>query len=453
MSEELFAPIFIPDELRESTGGRAWLQSMLDAEAALARAESKVGLFSTDDAETIAAHCDASRFDVEGIGHAGRGSGSPVPPMVKALTESVRETSKEAARHVHKGATSQDILDTAAMLVFRRTTDIMLDGLDALAAACARLADGHRSTVMAGRTLMQQALPTTFGLKAAGWLVAVVEARHRLVYARAGLTAQLGGAAGTLASLGDDGLDVLREYANELGLAEPVVPWHTSRARVADLGNVLSTVAGVAGKVALDIVLMSQTEVGEVSEPSGDGRGGSSTLPHKRNPVLSTVAIANARRVHSLASTLHSAMFHEHERAAGAWHSEWEALSDALALSGGAVSAVREAVEGLEVHTEKMRRNLEITGGLLLAENVTTKAAERLGRMKAHELVEAAARRTMDNGTGFREELLADGELREALSEEEMDDALEPENYLGSSGEFIERALELCETEGISWKR
>ncbi|MBA2691262.1 MAG: 3-carboxy-cis,cis-muconate cycloisomerase [Rubrobacter sp.] len=452
MSEELFAPIFIPDELREATGGPAWLQAMLDVEAALARAEAKAGILSEEDAEAIAAHCDAERFDIEEIGAAARNPGSPVPPMVKSLTEKVRETSEEAARHVHKGATSQDILDTAAMLVFRRTTDILLADVDALAAACARLADGHRSTVVAGRTLMQQALPTTFGLKAAGWLVAVVEGRHRIVYVGSGLSAQLGGAAGTLASLVDDGLDVLREFANELGLAEPVVPWHTSRARVADLGDVLSTVSGVAGKIATDIVLMSQTEVGEVSEPSGGGRGGSSTLPHKRNPVLSVAAIANARRVHALVGTLHSTMLHEHERAAGAWHSEWEPLSDALALSGGAASMMREAVEGLEVHVEKMRENLEITGGLLLAENITTMAAESLGRMKAHELVKAAAHRALDNGSEFRGELLADDGLREALSEDEINFALEPGNYLGSSDGFIDRALELCETEGIEWK-
>lgn len=452
MAEELFAPIFVPDELRKATGGRAWLQAMLDTEAALARAEAKAGLISMEIAEAIAAHCEVSRFDVEGIGVAGRGPGSPVPPLVKSLTEIVAETSEDAARHVHKGATSQDILDTAAMLVFRRTTDIMLGELDALASACARLADEHRSTVMAGRTLMQQALPTTFGLKAAGWLVSVVEARHRLIAVRLGLGAQLGGAAGTLASLGDDGLDVLREFANELGLAEPVVPWHTARGRISDLGNVLSLVSGAAGKVALDIVLMAQTEVGEVSESAGDGRGGSSTLPHKRNPVLSVAAIANARRVHALAGTLHSAMLHEHERAAGAWHAEWEPLSDALALAGGAVSMMREAAEGLEVHPGKMRENLDLTGGLLLAENVTTRAAESLGRMKAHELVKAAAHRALDNGSEFRGELLADDALREALSEYEINAALEPENYLGSSEGFIDRALELCETEGIEWK-
>ncbi len=453
MSGELFAPIFAPDELREATGGHAWLQAMLDAEAALARAEAKIGLISTEDAEAIASHCDAERFDVEEIGRAGRGSGSPVPPMVKSLTEKVRETSEDAARHVHKGATSQDILDTAAMLVFRRATDIMLGELDSLAAACAVLADEHRSTVMPARTLMQQALPTTFGLKAAGWLVSVVEARRRLLYVRSGLGAQLGGAAGTLASLDDDGIEVLREFAGELGLAEPVVPWHTSRARVADLGSVLSLVSGVAGKISLDVVLMSQTEVGEVSEPSSGGRGGSSTLPHKRNPVLSVAAIANARRVHSLAGTLQAAMLQEHERAAGAWHAEWEPLSDALALTGGASAMMREAVEGLEVHPEKMRENLGLTGGLLLAEQVTTRAAESFGRMKAHEIVKAAAHRALDNGSEFREELLADDELCEALSEEEINAALEPENYLGSSEEFIERALELCETEGIPWRR
>jgi 3-carboxy-cis,cis-muconate cycloisomerase len=297
---------------------------------------------------------------------------------------------------------------------------------------------------MAGRTLMQQALPITFGLTAAGWLVSVLEARRRLRAVReGGLAAQLGGAAGTLASLGPSGLDVLREFARELGLAEPVVPWHTARFRVADLGGALSLVAGTAHKVALDVILLSQTEVGEVSEPSGYGRGGSSTLPHKRNPVLSVTAAACARRVYPLAATLAGAMAQEHERAAGAWHAEWEALSDALALTGGAVAATREALEGLEVHPGKMRENLGATGGLILAEHVATLAAESLGRGEAHELVRGAAHRTAEGDGPFLEELRAEPGLREALSEGDLENALDPASYLGSAQAFVDRALDL----------
>jgi 3-carboxy-cis,cis-muconate cycloisomerase len=447
MSESLFGPIFVPDEIREAVGGHAWLQAMLDAEAALAVAEARAGLIPTEAAEAIAGCCDATRFDPEEIGYEGRATGNPVPPLVKALTRALPD---DAARHVHKGATSQDITDTAAMLVARRALELILSEVDGIAAACARLADDHRETVMPGRTLLQQALPTTFGLKAAGWLVAVLEARKRLLTAReSGLAAQLGGAAGTLASLGSEGIRVLEEFARELGLAEPVVPWHAARLRIAEVGSTLALAAGVVHKLALDVVLMAQTEVAEVAEPPDGGRGGSSTLPHKRNPVGSVLAAACARRVPPLAQTLQAAMAQEHERAAGgAWHAEWEALSDALALTGGAAAAMREVVEGLQVRPERMHENLDATDGLLLAENVTTFAAERLGRLEAHELVQAAARRTADDGKPFRDELLTEPDLREVLSAEEIDAALDPGRYLGSAGAFVDRALECYRKEG-----
>lgn len=448
MTNDLFGPIFVPDVLREAVGGRAWLQAMLDAEAALARAEARAGLIPEAAAETIASCCDADRFDPEEIGRGGRAAGNPVVPLVKALTSAVSETSEGAARHVHKGATSQDIHDTAAMLVARRALDLILTDLDGIAAACARLAIAHRDTPVAGRTLLQQALPTTFGLKVAGWLVAALEARRRLVAVRkGGLAAQLGGAAGTLASLGTSGTGVLRHFARELGLAEPVVPWHTARGRIVELGDALALVAGTGHKVALDMILMAQTEVAEVSEPAGDGRGGSSTLPQKRNPVLSVVAAACARRVYPLAQTLQSSMSQEHERAAGAWHAEWEALSDALALTGGATAATREAIGDLEVRPENMRANLGVTDGLILAERITTIAADRLGRLKAHRVVEAASHRVLNSGTSIHEELLADPNISDALTPEEVDAALDPEVYLGSAEAFVDRALDLYREE------
>ena len=448
MSEDLFRPIFVPDAFREALGGRAWLGAMLEAEGALAVAEARAGLIPEESAEAIVSCCDASRFAPEEIGRAGRATGNPVPPLVKALTAAVREVSREAARYVHKGATSQDITDTASMLVSRKVLGMILAEVDGISSACARLADEHRATVMPARTVMQQALPTTFGLKAAGWLVSLLEARRRLVEVRSnGLSAQLGGAAGTLASLGDSGLSVLGEFASELGLPEPVVPWHTDRTRIAGVGGALSLLAGVLEKISGDVILMAQTEVGEVAEPAGEGRGGSSTLPHKRNPILSVTAAASARRVRDLASTLQGAMVGEHERAAGAWHAEWEALSDALALTGGAASAVREVAEGLEVRPEKMRENLGLTGGLILAENLTTVAARKLGRLEAHELVKAASHRTQENGSTLREEILAEPALTEVLSPGEIDAALDPQSYLGSAGAFVDRALDFYREE------
>ena len=370
-----------------------------------------------------------------------------MPPLVGALTAAI-SNSEDASSHVHKGATSQDILDTASMLVSRRALDLILAELEGVSRACARLAEEHRETIMAGRTLLQQALPTTFGLKAAGWLVSLLEGRRRILEVRErGFAVQIGGAAGTLASLGESGVAVLGEFARELGLAEPTVPWHTDRTRIAQIGGALSLAAGVLGKLALDVILMAQTEVGEVAEPAGEGRGGSSTLPHKRNPILSVTAAANTLRVQALAQTLQAAMVGEHERAIGAWHSEWEALSDALALTGGAAAAVREVTEGLEVYPEKMRQNLKETGGMLMAENVTTVVADRLGRMEAHKLVGAAARRAADGGKPFREELLSEPVLRERLSAQEIDAALDPTYYLGSTGAFIDRALSLYREE------
>jgi 3-carboxy-cis,cis-muconate cycloisomerase len=442
MEGTIFRPVFIPDEFREVVSGRAWLQAMLDAEAALATAEAQIGLIPHEAAAAIVSCCEATRFDPEELGRHGRSAGNPVPPLVKALTAAVSEVSVDAARYVHKGATSQDIVDTAAMLVARRALGLILAELEGISRACARLAEEHRGTIMAGRTLLQQALPTTFGLKAAGWLVSVLELRRRLLDLReGGLAVQLGGAAGTLASLGEPGVSVLGEFAQNLELAEPTVPWHTDRTRVAEIGGSLSLAAGVLGKISLDVILMAQTEVGEVAEPAEGDRGGSSTLPHKRNPILSVTATADTRRVQALAQTLYGAMVGEHERAAGAWHAEWEALSEALALTGGAAAAVREATEGLEIHPEKMRQNLNETGGMLMAENITTVVADRLGRLEAHEIVEAAARRAADGGKPFRDELLAEPVLRERLSLEEIDAALDPAGYLGSTETFIDRAL------------
>jgi 3-carboxy-cis,cis-muconate cycloisomerase len=428
-SSDLFTPIFVPDAVRDAVSGRAWVQAMLDAEAALAAAEARAGVIPSAAAEAIAACCDASGFDVEALAREARDSGNPVVPLVRALTERVEGS---ASGYVHWGATSQDVLDTAAMLVARRALEPIGAELDAVAAICATLADGHRTTLMAGRTLMQQALPTSFGLKAAGWLLALVRARRRLGALR--LPVELGGAAGTLASLGERGLAVLRAMAEELDLAEPKLPWHSDRTAVAELGTALALTAGALEKVALDVVLMAQTEVGELAEASGDGRGGSSTMPHKQNPVGSTRARACAPRVRAAAGLLLEAMAGEHERAAGAWHSEWGALGDALAFTGGAAAAVHEALEGLEVHPDRMRENLERTAGLLLTERVTMTLAERIGRSEAKRIVEGAVA-----GSGsLRERLLA----TDQLSEEEVDRALDPGGYLGSADAFIGRALE-----------
>lgn len=334
----------MPAALREALSDAAWLRAMLEAERALAVAEAKAGVIPQDEADAVVEACGRS-YDVEALAEEGRRVGNPVEPLVRAL--------RASAERAHWGATSQDILDTAMALVALRATGLVVAELDSVALACAELADEHRAAVMAGRTLLQQATPTTFGLKAAGWLDGMVRVRDFLD--AADLPAQLGGASGTLAALGERGLEVRRLYAEELGLSEPTVTWHTMRVPVAALGTGLAIAAGAVEKIALDLQLLAQTEVGEVREPA---EGGSSTMPHKRNPVGSSLARACALRARAAAGVLLAAQVQEHERSAGAWHAEWGALSDALSSAGGAAAWMRVTLEGLEVDAERMRANI-----------------------------------------------------------------------------------------------
>ena len=402
----------------------AWLQAMLDAEAALARALASAGVIEETEAEAIAAACVAERFDAAAIAAAASGSGNPVVPLKAALTDAVEGP---AAAHVHRGATSQDILDTAAMLVAARALDPLLDDLLAARLAAGELARAHRDTPVAGRTLLQQAVPTTFGLKAAGWMAGLEDARRWLNELRVErLAAQLGGAAGTLASLGDAGPAVAEAYADALGLPEPVLPWHTLRGRIGELASALAVTSGAVAKVARDVILLSQTEVAEVREAKG---GGSSAMPHKRNPVAAICALASAQQAPGLAATLLGAMAHEHERAAGAWHAEWRPLGELLRSTGSAVAWLRESLEGLEVDPERMRANLDATGGRMLAERVKGEvAADDLERaLEAEDFAAAVA---------------------ELVGDERAAELLDPAGYLGSAGELVDRALDFYDREG-----
>jgi 3-carboxy-cis,cis-muconate cycloisomerase len=435
----LFAPAVVSDEMLALTGDGAWLQALLDAEAALAQAEADVGIVPRAAADAIAGCCDAVAFDPGEIGRAARRDGNPVIALVEALTAAVPAS---ARTWVHWGATSQDILDTAAMLVAVRALVAVDRDLTALADGCAALAERHRHTVMAGRTLLQQALPITFGGKAAGWLLGVIDARRLVRAARSGLAAQLGGAAGTLASLGADGPTVLGSYARRLGLAEPPAPWHTARQRVAELGSALATATATAAKISGDVALLMQTEVAEAAEPAAAGRGGSSTLPHKRNPVAAAAVNTAARRAIALLPLLVGAVVAEHERPVGAWQAEWQAWGEMLALAGGAVAHASETVAGLEIDPDAMAANLERTGGLLLAERVMFVLAERVGRPAAKQLVTDAARRaTAGHGT-FTDVLATQPEIAEGLGRDRIVELLQPAGYLGATQEWIDRALD-----------
>jgi 3-carboxy-cis,cis-muconate cycloisomerase len=370
----LFDAVLARGGAREAVADDAWLQAMLEVEAALARACSEAGVIPASHADAIAGACRAELFDVAAIGAEAANVGNPAEPLVRALRAQVGGA---AAEDVHRGATSQDIVDSAAMLVARRALEPALADLRGAADAAARLAAEHRDTVMIGRTLMQHAVAITFGLKAAGWLVALDESIERLREVR--LAAQLGGAAGTLAAFGDAGLAVLGRFARELGLDEPVVPWHTDRTRIAELAGALGEACGAVAKIAGDVVLLAQTEVGEVRE-GVEGRGGSSTMAHKRNPVAAISARAAARQAPGLVATLLAAMEQEHERAAAAWHGEWPALRALLSFSGSAAAWLRDCLENLEVDVERMRANLGDVDA-----SVGTGAAEFVGRaLRAH---------------------------------------------------------------------
>ena len=434
-----FGALFVPADLREAVSGRAWLGAMLEAESALARAGAAAGVVPSGSAGAIAAACSVDGYDWEQLLAEARGAGTPAEPLVRALAARVGE---EHARWVHLGATSQDVMDTASTLVARTALRLVREELDRVAAACAALARAHRDTPMAGRTLLQQAVPTTFGLKAAGWLVAVLDAGGRLAELEDRLPAELGGAAGTLSALGDRGIEVAMLFARELRLAEPTLPWHANRVPIAELGAALEITAGVLEKIALDVQLLSQTEIGEVRE--GGDAGGSSAMPHKHNPVGSMWTRAGAALARGHASALMGTLGGEHERGAGAWQAEWEALSSALATTGGCAAALAGALDGLEVDERRMRENLAHTGGLVVAERVALVLTERVGRTAARALVRDASLRAAAGGRPFAEELEA---LDTGLTPDEIRELLDPTTYLGAVGALVDRALARYEAE------
>ncbi len=417
----------------------AQVQAMLTFEAALARAEAQVGILSQEDATRIEAVCKVELFDVVALYREALVAGTPAIPLVHMLTAQVEG---DAQRFVHWGATSQDAIDTALMLQMRRGLDLLIDELNGVCYACAKLAEQHRLTLMAGRTLLQQAVPITFGLKAARWLSltlrqmqVVNEHRDRT------LAVQLGGAAGTLASLGQDGLKVIELLARELGLPEPDIPWHTERDRVATIAATLGVVAGAMAKVAGDIALLSQTEVGEATEGAEVGKGGSSAMPQKHNPVDATSAIASSRLAIGEVPVILSAMTQEHERAVGGWQAEWVAIPNLFRYTASAVEHVRRALNGLQVDTQRMNVNLTMTNGLIMAESLTMALARHIGKADAHAIVQSVCAQAVQADIHLREVALKETRVRSILSIEEIDHALEPANYLGSTNTFIDRVL------------
>lgn len=450
----LLAPIWAGTPVAEATGDAAFLQAMLDAEAALARAQAMLGQAPQAAAAAVTAAARAEHFDLRGIAVRARAGGNPVIPLVADLTAAVPA---DATAFVHRGATSQDILDTAIMLVARQTVAMLLQDLRRTADVLARMAAEHRQTPMAGRTLTQHAVPTTFGLKAAGWRSLVLDSADRLTAVR--LPVQLGGAAGTLAAfevlagapgsgitgsgipgsgIPGSGMELVESFAAELGLAAPELPWHVLRTPIADLAAALAFAVGALGKIAADVLVLSRTEIGELAESSA---GGSSAMPHKANPVRATLIAAAARQAPALAAVLVAALAAEDERPAGAWHAEWQTLRELLRLAGGATDAAVGLVEGLRVFPSRMLDNLHRTRGLVVSERLAAELGDRLGRGPAKQLLSAAAERAGTEGLSMADALADAPELKGLITREQLDQLADPAGYLGAAAELVDRAL------------
>lgn len=443
----LLAPMLSSPAMREVCKDRTYLQYLLDFEAALARAEAATGTIPSSAAKIISDGCKAENFDIAALADAASKSGNLAIPLVKALTAQVAKADPEAARYVHWGATSQDVIDTATMLQLRAATSALLNDIDRAIKAFAALADTHRHTAMVARTWLQHALPMPFGLKLAEYAAALHRSRLRLKRLQTeSIVLQFGGAAGTLAALGDKGMNIAAQLAKELSLALPEAPWHTHRDRIAEIASVLAILAGTCGKIARDVSLMMQTDVGEAFEPSGAGRGGSSTMPHKRNPVAAASALAAATMAPNLAATIFAAQVQEHERSAGPWHAEWPTLPMLLLVTSGALAAIVDIAEGIEVNADRMRANLNTTHGLVMAEAVAMALAEKIGKSRSHYVIEAASRKSVETGQHLLDVLKNDNLVTSHISAEKLDDLFAPMSYQGASQQLIDRLLASLKT-------
>ncbi|MHA6765387.1 nitrosuccinate lyase [Streptacidiphilus sp. PAMC 29251] len=453
----LLSPVRVGTPVEAAVSDQAWLQAMLDAEAALARAQANLGTLPPSAAEAITRAARAELLDLRALSLAARETANPVVGLVAALTELVARTDPEAAPYVHRGSTSQDVLDTGMMLVSARALTIIRADLERTAEALGVLAAQHRDTLMAGRTLALHAVPTTFGLKAAGWRDLVLDAAERIDRVlTGGLPVSLGGAAGTLAGYleyatldaaegkpdPEDFADWLTAaYAAETGLAVPVLPWHALRTPIADLAAVLGFAVGAVGKIAVDVLSLTRTEVAEVAEAAVTGRGSSSAMPHKRNPVLATLIRSAALQVPCLAMGLTQCMLAEDERSAGVWHAEWLLLREALRLTGGAVHTAVELSEGLVVRPERMSANLGLTGSQLVSERVVAVLAPALGKGRAKQLLTEASITADATGRPLAEVLAEVPAVTEHLSPAALTDLLDPAGYTGAAGPLVDRAL------------
>ncbi len=440
IDSDVFGNLFGTEAMRAVFADDARLQRLLDVEAALARAQGRIGVIPKAAAKEIEAKAELVRIDRAAIREGTELAGYPIVPLVRALTEAC---SDDAGRYVHWGATTQDIVDTGLVLQIRDALALLEQDLSELCATLGTLAAQHRATVMAGRTHLQHALPITFGLKCATWLAPLQRHQTRLTELRPRvLILQFGGAVGSLASLEADGLKVVDALAAKLGLEAPKVNWHTARDGLAEVAGFLGLLTGTLGKIATDVSLLMQSEVGEAFEPHIAGRGGSSTMPQKRNPIACEFIFAAARNVHALVPAMLGAMLQDHERATGPWHAEWLALSPMFVLTAGALHHACAMLRGLTVDAERMRRNLDATGGLIMAEAVMMALAGAMGRGEAHDVVQEACNRALRDDRPLHEVLAADPRVTAHLDAARLAEVMDPARYVGLAGELVDRVLD-----------
>jgi 3-carboxy-cis,cis-muconate cycloisomerase len=442
MTGRLIHSLATTEPLAQLFSDESVLAAMLEFEVALARAEARAGVIPQAAADAIATSTKTENFDTTALANATLRAGTPAIPLVKTLTESVRKNNPDAARFVHWGATSQDVADTGMSLLLKRAQPILLGDLQRLEQALRHLSEQHAKTVMLGRTLMQPAPPVTLGLKAAGWLGSIHRAHCALADAFSNATIlQFGGASGTLASLGSQGISVANELARQLGLGNPEAPWHTHRDRWAAMICACGVLTGSLGKMARDISLLMQNEVAESSEPGGDGRGGSSTMPHKRNPIACSLTLAASHRVPALVASCLSAMVQEHERGVGGWQAEWPIMADTIRATGLAIASMAEVAEGLSVDAERMRSNIEKTNGVIFAERAMMLLGSKLGRDVAHRVLEQATKKCAAENRHLRDVLAEISEVTAHFDTTTLEQLEIPEQYLGAAEDFRKALL------------
>jgi 3-carboxy-cis,cis-muconate cycloisomerase len=444
----LFDSIFRWEPVAKLFRDDSFLQRMLDFEAALAAAEATSGVIPSSAASVIAAKCRVELFNKEKLSEAAALAGNLAIPLTKQLKALVAADNKHAAGFVHWGATSQDTIDTALVLELREALPLISAELGKLCDRLAKMADQHRHTPIVARTWMQHAIPITLGTKFAGWLDALVRHRERFhEMQNRCLVLQFGGAAGTLAALGSKGSIIAKHLSEKLKLPLPQMPWHSHRDRLSEIATTLGLLTGTLGKIARDISLHMQTEIDELREPAEEGRGGSSTMPHKHNPVACAMILAAATRVPGLVATMLTPMLQEDERGLGAWHAEWDTLPEIVCLTAGAMHHLADVVPRLEIDVKRMRENLELTKGLIFAESTTAVLGEKIPRSQARELIDAASQRAIKEKRHLRDVLDDDQKIAAHLSSDQLDKLFDPRNYIGTSNEFIDRVVENYKTQ------